>query len=221
LSGVVTWVYDGDTIVVETVQDTIDVRLLDINAPEGDECFYKESLDHLIDTLKGHSVTLEIRNDLDQFGRTLAYVWNGNSNVNLEMVKTGLAIATTPDSGSGLIVEENDAVAAELGLWAEDACGSGPIPNVVIAALDPSGEAIVIVNNESAVADLSGWTLRDESSRHRYRFSTGATLQPGDRVTISSDDPLWDPGGSPVWNNDGDMALLLDRHGRVVHRWRY
>jgi len=217
----VTWIYDGDTIVVETVQDTIDVRLLDINAPEGDECFYKESLDHLISTLKGRSVTLEIRKDLDQFGRTLAYVWDGNTNVNLEMVKMGLAITTTSDSGSGFSAEENEAVAGEFGLWAEDACGSGPIPNVVIAALDAYEETIVIVNNESAVADLSGWTLRDESSRHRYRFPTGASLQPGDKLTIGSDDSLWDPGGSPVWNNDGDMALLLDRHGRVAHRWRY
>jgi hypothetical protein len=40
-------------------------------------------------------------------------------------------------------------------------------------------------------------------------------------MTISSADLAWDPGGSPVWNNDGDMALLLDRDGRVVDRWRY
>ena len=38
---------------------------------------------------------------------------------------------------------------------------------------------------------------------------------------VTSADPGWDPGGGPVWNNSGDMALLLDRHGRVVARWRY
>ena len=40
-------------------------------------------------------------------------------------------------------------------------------------------------------------------------------------LTITSDDPGWDPGGSPVWSNDGDIVMLLDRHGRVVDHWRY
>jgi len=218
---VVTWIYDGDTIVVETDEGEIDVRLIDINAPESDECFYKESLDHLIDTLKDQNVTLEVATELDQFGRTLAYVWDGDRNVNLEMVQTGLAIATTPDTGGGLLAEENKAFDAAIGLWSRNACGSGPIPSVVIVALDPSGETIGILNNESEITDLSGWMLRDESSRHRFRFSNGITLQPGAELVISSDDPLWNPGGSQVWNNDGDMALLLDGNGRVVDRWRY
>lgn len=220
-SGVVTRIYDGDTIAVDLDQGIIDVRLLDINAPENDECFYKESLDHLIDTLKGHNVRLDIGATLDQFGRTLAHVWDDDRNINVELVEMGLALATTPDSGSGYLVEEEGAFENDIGLWSGDACGSGPIPQIMIIALDPSKETIVIINDESAEVDLSGWTVRDESSRHRYRFPNGSALQPGARLTISSDDLAWDPGGSPVWNNDGDMALLLDRDGRVVDRWRY
>jgi Lamin Tail Domain/Staphylococcal nuclease homologue len=218
---VVTWIYDGDTIAVDIERGSIDVRLLDVNAPERDECFYGESLDYQIETLKGRDVSLDIDADPDQFGRTLAYVWDGDRNVNLDLVQAGLAIATTPDSGGGFLADEEEAFQSGTGLWSDDACGSGPIPNVIIVALDSSGETIVIINEETTMTDLSGWTLRDESSRHRYRFPTGVTIQPGARLTISSDDGNWDPGGSSVWNNDGDMALLLDRDGRVVYRWRY
>jgi len=217
----VTWIYDGDTIAVDTEQGSIDVRLLDVNAPERDECFYGESLDYLIETLKGRDVSLDIDADPDQFGRTLAYVWDGERNVNLDLVQTGLAIATTSEDGKGFLADEEEAFRSGTGLWADNACGSGPIPNVSIVALDSSGETIVIVNEETTTSDLSGWTLRDESSRHRYRFPTGSIIQPGARLTISSNNADWDPGGSPVWNNDGDMAMLLDRDGRVVDRWRY
>ncbi len=217
----VTWIYDGDTIAVDTEQGPIDVRLLDVNAPERGECFYGESLDYLIETLKDQVVSLDIDPEPDQFGRTLAYVWDGERNVNLDLVQTGLAIATTPEDGKGFLADEEEAFRSGTGLWADNACGSGPIPNVSIVDLDSSEETIVIFNDETSMADLSGWTLRDESSRHRYRFPTGVIMQPGARLTIGSDDKDWDPGGSPVWNNDGDMAILLDRDGRVVDRWRY
>ena len=217
----VTWVYDGDTVAVDGDNGTIDVRFLGINAPEGDECFYDRALDRLIETLKGRTVTLDVEANLDQYGRTLAYVWDGDRAVNLEMVQMGLAIATTPDSGIGFIPEEEKAYLNGVGLWSNDACASSAIPNVVIDAVDSAGEIVIIVNDDSSAIDISGWTLRDESSRHRYRIPTGRILQPDEQMAISSDDPTWDPGGSPVWNNDGDMALLLDRDGRVVDRWRY
>jgi hypothetical protein len=38
---------------------------------------------------------------------------------------------------------------------------------------------------------------------------------------VTSIDPCWDPGDSSVWNNGGDMTLLLDASGRVVTRHRY
>lgn len=217
----VTWVYDGDTVAIDTETGTIDVRFLDINAPEESECFYKRSRDRLIDTLKGETVTLDAEATLDQYGRTLAYVWDGDRNVNLEMVEMGLAIATTPESGAGFITEEEVAYEDGIGLWSYDSCASSPITDIDIIALDFTGETVVIANNNSSAIDISGWTLRDESSRHRFQIPAGTALEPDEQMTINSDSPNWDPGESPVWNNDGDVALLLDRDGRVVDRWRY
>lgn len=206
---------------VESDQGEVDVRLLDVNAPESDECFHRESLNYMTERLKGRTVTLDTDQDVDQFGRVLAYVWDQNQNVNLDMVQRGLAIATTPDTGVGFLIEEEEAFAAGIGLWAHDACGSGPIPNVRVLAVDQYGETVVIRNDETTTVDLSQWTIRDESSRHRYSISRGTELEPGASLTIRSDDPEWDPGSGPIWNNDGDMALLLDASGRVVDRWRY
>jgi len=121
-----------------------------------------------------------------------------------------------------------------LGLWSPSACGDDTTPpqlsfDIDSSIVDPPGpddedlgaETMVVVNEGDAMVALAGWVLRDESSRHRYVFPSEASLDAGDARVVASSDPGWDPGGSPVWNNDGDMALLLTPHGTVVARWRY
>ena len=236
-SGQVVWVTDGDTIVVELAGGRqVDVRLVGVNAPDSAECFYSEATSFLIELVKGADVGLDDLG-LDQFGRTLAYVWSGTDFVNERLVSTGHAIATTPRDdethGSDLIGAETAAFESGAGLWNAESCGVGALPAVSIdtskSVFNPSGpddevldqEVLVLVNSGSVAVELAGWTLRDESSRHRFRFGNDALIQPGGRIMIASSDPRWDPGSTPVWNNGGDMALLLDRSGRVVDRWRY
>jgi hypothetical protein len=235
--GEVVWITDGDTIDVVTDEGEINVRLDSINAPDRGECFYEEALDHLIDTLKNENVLLEVFGE-DQFDRTLAHVFQGERHVNMEMVSDGWALATTPDEGerhgSEIIEAEGEAFASGTGLWATGACGQGGMGEEVsiepgTSLTDPPGpdedrladEVVAIVNRGEEPVDLGGWVLRDESSRHRFSFAPGSTLEPGQRLGITSDSPGWDPGGESVWNNGGDMALLLDPEGNVVARWRY
>ncbi|HEX5695493.1 MAG TPA: lamin tail domain-containing protein, partial [Acidimicrobiia bacterium] len=88
----------------------------------------------------------------------------------------------------------------------------------------PDGESLDlerVVLTAAEPIDLDGWTLRDESSAHRCSFRSGARIDPGAPLTVSSADPCWVPGSSPVWNNEGDLVLLLDPTGRVVARHRY
>ena len=137
-----------------------------------------------------------------------------------------MAIATTPDEdnryGTELLNSEDRALNSRLGLWG-DACGSGPLPDMRVdrssSVYNPSGpdndvlsqEVMILINEDTDPVDISGWTLRDESSRHRYTIPNATIIGPGDRLVIASDDPGWDPGGTAVWNNDGDMAMPVRR----------
>jgi len=164
-------------------------------------------------------------------------VWAGDSFVNLDLVESGLAIATTPgageDEGAILLAAEESAFRAGIGFWDPVGCdqnaGAGVEITIDTSGHDPPGpddevleqEHVALVSNSGGQIDLSGWLLRDESSTHRYRLPPGSVLDPGQVLVVPSDHPGWDPGGSPVWNNDGDMALLLSPGGAVVARQRY
>jgi endonuclease YncB( thermonuclease family) len=233
----VVWITDGDTIDVVTAEGEITVRMDSINAPDREECYYDEALDHLIDTLKDAMVLLEVTGE-DQFERTLAHVFEGDRHVNLEMVFDGMALATTPEEGDRhsreIIEAEKEAFESGTGLWDPNACSEGGATREVsfepgTSLTDPPGpdedrldaEVVAIVNRGGDSVDLSDWMVRDESSRHRFTFAPGSTLEPGQRLAIPSDASGWDPGGESVWSNGGDMALLLDPDGNVVDRWRY
>jgi hypothetical protein len=91
---------------------------------------------------------------------------------------------------------------------------------ITVAGLDCQGETVTVRNGGSAPADLTGWSIHDEGIKHTYRFPAGYTLAPGASVTIRSDGAAG-PGelgwtNSPVWNNDGDSAHLLNAGGTVV-----
>lgn len=233
----VTRVVDGDTIDVEVSGETVEVRLVAINAPDEGECYADRSRDHLIETLRDEPVEIQVTGE-DRFGRTLAHVFAGDRHINVEMIELGLAFAVTPEAGdpfaSEVLGAEDGAYFSRAGIWAEDACGpGGALPLVSIdperSDIDPEGaddsrledETLAIHNTGPEAIDLSGWILRDESTRHRFTFGAGALLGPGERVIVASSDTGWDPGQSAVWNNQGDMALLQLLDGTVVSRWRY
>lgn len=231
-----THVEDGDSIDVETGTETLEVRLIGVNAPDRGECLADESRDFLAEALEGETVNLDLRGE-DQFARVLAVVLLDGDDVNHRLVKRGLALATTPTEGEGLsdayVTTEDRAFLEGVGLWHPSACGPATQADIEIdprsSVPNPPGpdddvldaEGIELKNVGATQVDMSGWLLRDESSRHRHMLSSGTVLQPGGSLFVSSSDPGWSPGGSPVWNNAGDMALLLDRDGNVVARWRY
>jgi len=87
-------VSDGDTIVLTDGQH---VRLVQIDAPELEEheCYAERSA-RALSALLPSGTSVEIVTDpaldrIDRFGRTLAYVEKGGTNVNLELVREGVA----------------------------------------------------------------------------------------------------------------------------------
>lgn len=71
---------------------------------------------------------------------------------------------------------------------------------------------------------MSGWTLSDEGNKHIYRFPQSFGLNPGASVTLytgcgtNSANALYWCEPQAVWNNNGDIATLIDNYGNIVDR---
>jgi len=88
---IVTKVIDGDTVVVE---GGYHVRLLGMDADEKGYPCYDQAKIGLESLVLGKQVILEKdKTNLDQYGRCLRYIFIGGMNVDLQLVKEGLAVA--------------------------------------------------------------------------------------------------------------------------------
>ncbi|MBX3602783.1 MAG: lamin tail domain-containing protein [Rubrivivax sp.] len=96
---------------------------------------------------------------------------------------------------------------------------------------DPDGpdlarEHVRLTNDTGAALDLGGWTLQDAAARpHRYTFQAPTLLPAGATLRLWTGRGSDGPGDrywgrrQAVWNNTGDVALLLDPDG--VERARF
>jgi micrococcal nuclease len=117
--GQVLRVIDGDTFVLQTTEGNLKIRLDGIDAPEGKQCFGKESKEFL-SQYTGKDCRLE-RIGLDRYGRTIGILWIDNVNINLLMVKKGYAWHFKKYSKDERLAEaEKHARLAKIGLWAND-----------------------------------------------------------------------------------------------------
>jgi micrococcal nuclease len=122
---VVASVYDGDTL---TLRDGRRVRLLQVDTPElgSGECYSRAARTALRALAPpGGRIVLESDRALDRvdrYGRLLAYVEVGRTNVNLELVRRGAATVyfyrgERGTHAAGLLSAGNAARAARRGLW--------------------------------------------------------------------------------------------------------
>ena len=124
----VTRVVDGDTIKVSGNGSTITVRLVGIDAPERSkrknepgQPFSRKSTKHLASLVLHKHVTVKSYG-IDRYGRTLGVVFVNGLNVNLEMVKVGLAEVYRGKPAHGLDMDpywkaETEAKNAGRGMW--------------------------------------------------------------------------------------------------------
>ena len=107
-------VLDGDTF----KSDGTRVRLWGIDAPEKGQPFADEARARLKELIEGKAVRLEWK-DKDQHSREVAIVYAGSTNINLQMVKEGLAWHYeyfAPDARD-LAAAEKAARKSRKGLW--------------------------------------------------------------------------------------------------------
>ena len=121
-------VIDGDTIRVLGPAGEARVRLIGIDAPERDACFFEEATDGMrlfsrVDTVR----LVRDRSEVDRFDRLLRYVETTDGvDVGAELVRAGFAraISYEPDTARDAIYAELEAEARfeGRGLWADGVC---------------------------------------------------------------------------------------------------
>lgn len=235
---------DGDTVEVRVDGVSADVRLLGINAPERDECWGPESAAHLGALIDGREVLLVPgEEEMDEFGRLLRYIYldepEGPIFVNSVMVKAGNAGGLSNGHEHERVFKglEASAFQSGAGMWGTFVCGDAegvvadrPVIRVADVQYDPDGpdsesldeETVTIVNEGYGRVSISGWLLRDESSRNRMTFPNGTVLAPGDSITVvtgcaggPAEAIHWCNDGA-VWSNQGDTVVVSDTLGNAV-----
>jgi endonuclease YncB( thermonuclease family) len=225
-------VVDGDTV---ELADGHRVRYIGIDTPERDRPYAADATALNRSLVEGQDVWLETdAQPTDQYGRLLAYVWAGDTFVNLELVRQGYATAfTVPPNvrhADAFVQAEREAREAGRGLWAP-----AGVPIRITALnydapgadhLAPNGEWVELTNQGDTPVDLSGYTLRDERS-HLYTFgpvvlAPNATLRlHSGRGADTAARLYWGLANDAVWNNDGDTAYLRDAAGTFVDAYTY
>lgn len=89
-SGYCNYVVDGDTIDVQGIGR---IRFVGLNTPERGQSGYTEAKEFVKSLCLGKTVGLDIDNAkrYDKYGRVLAVVYSGDTNVNAELLKRGYA----------------------------------------------------------------------------------------------------------------------------------
>ena len=109
---------DGDTFQVRVQGVVMDFRLAGIDAPERDQPYGAEAKQALA-TLIGKRQCVVVPIDTDRYGRTVAFLWIGDTYVNREMVMRGAAwFYSEFASDAQLFDVEQRARAERRGLWA-------------------------------------------------------------------------------------------------------
>ena len=125
LRGKVVSIADGDTItVLDADKKQHKVRLNGIDAPEKKQAFGAKSKARLGELVAGKDVMVEWK-EKDTYGRTMGKVTQNGVDVNLQMVKEGLAWHYRKYSKAAeLSRAEAEAKAGKKGLWADP----NPVP---------------------------------------------------------------------------------------------
>lgn len=90
----VSYVYDGDTVKLQSLQtgEEIKLRITDIDAPERNQSYGKQSRRALIKLCKGNDIYIEAElSGTDQYQRHLGKLYCNNTNASQYLLEQGLA----------------------------------------------------------------------------------------------------------------------------------
>lgn len=216
----VTRIVDGDTIKINN-NDTI--RFLGINTPEKGEKYYQEAKDFLVSLILNKTIKIERgKEDRDMYKRLLRYVFLDNKNINLEIVKNGLANFYFPE-GRDIYYDEfekawEDCIKENKNLCKKsiDECSDC----IELKELNVKEQKIIFYNKCFFSCGLTEWTIKDEG-RKKFVFDS-FILKSKNEVSVivgnktNSENVLFWRGKDYVWTSSGDSLFLRDERGDLV-----
>ena len=192
-------VIDGDTVVTSAGEH---IRLLGINAPEttSKEPYSGQAKDYLTNLIENKSVQLKFTSDkVDKYGRTLAYIFLGNENVNVKMVEEGFAnyyFYSGRDKYSSTLEQAwNECLQNEMNLCK-------PSSNVCGSCFRINADPEYITNICPVSCNVDGWYFKGEG---REKTALNGTIGAGQKQYFNIS--LSDSGGS---------LYLRDASGNLV-----
>ena len=215
-------IIDGDTLEIESGEK---VRLLGIDAPEKGERYSSEAGIFLEKMVLNKTVVLEFGSEkYDRYGRILAYLYVDRKNINIELVKNGLANVYVLDEKmreSELRNAWNKCIESNKNLCEKstDVCAKC----IELKKLDYNSQEIIFYNKCEFSCNLNDWEIRDEG-RKNYFFEN-FWLEAGKEVKIivqqekNTEDTkttLYWTGETYVWTRTGDTLFLRDEEGGLV-----
>lgn len=235
---------DGDTFDAEVFGKVQRVRMLGINSTENGECHSEAAKVWLRERIEGRAVklTAEDPNVTLNFGRPARFVDLGSADIGAEMLELGLVTPYPHPTERSRNKKYLDIAAIAkskgIGVWDDDACGAGPSQSSGIqlevrwdAEGDDSenvnGEWIDVYNPSDRSVSLTGWNLRDASTRF-YNFARGTTVQPGSyvrlRIGVGTDTATTKYWGfdHPIFDNTlNESVYLFDPDGDLRDSFEY
>lgn len=156
-------VIDGDTVVDE---NNLHYRMLGINTPEKGEYLYNEAKKFNEGQTLNKTLTVESKGK-DLYDRELAYLYDGEKNINLELVREGYANTYFPEGKDIHYVEFanawEDCLNRNVNLCEKSTnkCASC----IELRGWDFNNQEVELYNNCNLNCNLSKWTIKDEGRK--------------------------------------------------------
>jgi endonuclease YncB( thermonuclease family) len=214
-------VIDGDTVVYKNGDISQSVRMLGINTPEKGEYLYAEATNFTKKNVMNVSLKTESKGK-DLYDRELAYAYDGEKNINLEIVREGYASTYFPE---GKDVHYNEFAEA----WQEclnkninlcekstDKCASC----IELKEWDFDGQKVVLYNRCNFDCSLYKWTIKDEGRKkftfNNYILKSLASVSVIVGNKTNTQDIFYWKDYSYVWTYTGDSIFLRDDKSKLV-----
>jgi len=94
---------------------------------------------------------------------------------------------------------------------------------IYISGINLTEEWVKITNRGDESVNMAGWNLSDDDG-HNYTFPAGFILNPGKSVKVhtfkgtDTSTDLYMGRDAPIWNDEGDCAILKDANGNLVDK---